>query len=89
MKRVLNIDIDVEESRNSFKKKLKESFDSVVDKTEADKTEDDDVFTSHSDVESEGFMTRLENPTLEAKNIMSNNLSVQPKLKKQPKSARM
>ena len=89
MKRVLNIDIDVEESRNSFKKKLKESFDSVVDKTEADKTEDDDIFTSHSDVESEGFMTRLENPTLEAKNIMSNNLSVQPKLKKQPKSARM
>ena len=72
-----------------LKKKLKESFDSVVDKTEADKTEDDDVFTSHSDVESEGFMTRLENPTLEAKNIMSNNLSVQPKLKKQPKSARM
>ena len=87
MKRVLNIDIDVEESRNSFKKKLKESFEAVVDKTEVNKAEDD-IFTSHSDVESEGFITRLEHPTLEAKN-MSNNLSVQPKLKKQPKSARM
>ena len=73
MKRVLNIDIDVEENRNSFKKKLKESFEAVVDKTEADKAEDDDIYTSHSDVESEGFITRVEHPTLEAKN-MSNNL---------------
>ena len=89
MKRVLNIDIDVEESRNSFKKKLKESFEAVVDKTEPEKAEEDDIFTSHSDVESEGFMTRLENPTLEAKNMSNNNLSVQPKLKKQPKSASM
>ena len=88
MKRVLDIDIDAEENRNSFKKKLKESFDAAVDKTEVGKEEDDDVFTSHSDVESEGFITRVEHPTLEAKN-MTHNLSVQPKLKKQPKSARM
>ena len=85
MKRVLEIDMDAEEDRNSFKKKLKESFDREDKTEEVHKEEDDEVFTSQPDVESEGFITRLDHSTLESKNVTVSS-SVTPKFKKQPKS---
>ena len=68
MKRVLDIDIDGDEIHSNFKKKLRESFDGLLDNSELEtvetvvsRKEDEDPFTAHSDTsDTEIFTTKLD-----------------------------
>ena len=78
MKRVLDIDIDGDETHSNFKKKLRESFDGLLEKSESRK-EEEDPFTAHSDTsDTEIFTSKLDH--------VNHRLESVPAKMKKPKS---